>query len=147
MIDVNDFKWMPICEVCTMERAKPEKEYAGGSTLVQLSATRGNVEFLEKSGTVACHYAVLSPRNGFRGRYVYHSIEKAFPEFIYKYQTGINLQFDTLKDLVIPVHRSVETQKYVEDVMVTIDGLVQKEQAACDGYNMVKQFYLRTMFV
>ena len=32
-------------------------------------------------------------------------------------------------------------------VMVTIDGLVQKEQAACDGYNMVKQFYLRTMFV
>lgn len=145
-MNFNQYKTMPIAEIGELERAKKGKIYRAGSTLIQLSATQGQLEYLKQCGAVETKYAVLTPDSRYNARYIYTSIQRAMPKFLHKQKTGINIQFDALKKMKIAVHDR-ETQDYIAMQDTTIDDAIEKEQMAIHLAKDIKKYFLEGMFV
>ena len=87
-------------DIAEIERARSGKIYPKGTSLVQISATRGQVVYLEEDSEVEAHYATIIPAIDCEPRFLNLSIERAIPEFTRAYQTGLNIQigaFDFMK--------------------------------------------------
>lgn len=146
MINFNKYKLMSLSEVGEFERAKKGKIYKAGSTLIQLSATRGYIKYLSRDGEVEMKYAVLTPDHKHNAYYIHTSIKKSFPEFFYREKTGMNLQFDTLRKMCIAIHDR-ETQDYIAQQAAMIDDAISKEKRAIELVKDIKKFFLEGMFV
>ena len=68
------------------------------------------------------------------------------PEFCAQWQTGINLQFENLKFLNIPLH-SFEEQKKIADKLTKYDAWIQAEQKQLDLWKGVKKNMLDKIFI
>ena len=146
MINLECYEMRNIFEMGQIERAKAGKVYPKGSTLIQLSASRGQVLLHKEDGPVGTQYAVLVPPDGYRKGYVFISITQVFHEFIHKYQTGINLQFDALKYLEVPIHNE-ETQRYIEERTKMFDRWIEDEVNMVEAYDDLKTYFLENMFI
>jgi len=146
MIDFTKYDIRNIYEIADIERAIKGKRYKAGSTLIELSATKGNIEYLEKEGEIDTRYAVITPRIECFPRYIYISIQETLPEFIAKYLTGINLQESSLKHLAIKVH-SLETQSFIVQSVQAIDGAIAGTKKEIEKIKDIKSNMLESLFV
>ena len=69
MINIKNYKQLKLEDVAKYERVKDGKMYPKGSTLVRVSATTGEVEYLEKEGRVDRKYAVIIPNKEINPKY------------------------------------------------------------------------------
>lgn len=97
-------KKVNIFEICKVERAVAGKIYTAGSCYVKLSAVDEYVGQLKNDNTLDTRYAVFEPNEGICADYLHIAICNKFPEFLRKYRTTINLQFETLKHFVLDWH-------------------------------------------
>lgn len=119
-----------ISNVAQVERAKSGKIYPAGCTLIALSATKGEVEYLEKDGEVETRYAVLIPdREKVLGKFLHISVCQYFQEFLYKHRTGINLQFGELEQLKIGIYDMEQQRQIVQDIGEIMLRIEQEEKA------------------
>lgn len=98
---------MTICklpEVANIERAKSGKIYPKGSTLIQISATQGNVEYLKGDSEVDGRFAVITPNNRINPKYLNIMINRNIGRFLSQYQSGLNIQIADLKHMEIEIH-------------------------------------------
>lgn len=146
MIKLDCYDIVQITEIGSLERAKSQKTYEAGSTLIALSATRGQLEYLSETGTVSSRYAVLTPLPKYNRKYIYISMQEAFPEFIHRVMTGINLQFENLKEMQISVHNR-ETQDYIVSQIEMVDAQMDMENIAIQAAKDIKKYFLDGMFV
>lgn len=144
MIDLNDFEVRRITEIASLERARKGRIYPARSTLIELSAIHDGVAYLEKSGEVETRYCVVIANIDCVPYYLYLSISKAFPEFMYKYGAGINLQQGELKNLKVHVH-NIETQAYIAETCVTADRARRAEEAEVERLEDMKKYFLDNM--
>lgn len=70
-----------ITEVAQFERANKSKIYSKGATLVQVSATKGDVLQLEEDGPVESKYVVIETKGQILPDYLFFAIKHAFPPF------------------------------------------------------------------
>lgn len=135
-----------IDDIAQVERAKNGKIYPAGCTLIALSATKGEVEYLEEDGEVETRYAVIIPdKQVVSGRYLYCALCYIFPEFLHKHRTGINLQFDELRFLKVAVYSLEDQQKFVEK-LEQIDRRIRQEDEIIIKTKDLKQSMLERLF-
>ena len=94
---------MRLDEVATIERAKKGKDYPAGVTLVQLSASRGQV-VKHPGGEAKSMYAVIEakPDGPMTPAFLYWYMSNSMPAYVDRMLTGLNIQADALASY--PVH-------------------------------------------
>lgn len=128
-----------------VERAKKEKIYPKGCTLIALSATKGQVEYLKNAQTVDTRWAVVIPKKEWIPRYVNYAIEQAFPEFYHKRKAGINFYLDTLLELEITRMPKNQQEKIVE-MLEPVERKIKKEEDVIKLLERQKKVFLGKMF-
>lgn len=145
MNDFNKFKIVGINDIGVVERAKHDKIYKQGCTLIALSATKGEVEYLNEERKIDTRYAVVIPNEENNSKYIYLSILQAFPEFIYEWKTGINLQFDKLQYLRFHLHDRV-TQDEIVDKLDTVNRKEKDTRQKIRLWKELKKSFLEELF-
>lgn len=135
-----------LTEVAQIERAKKGKKYPAGCTLIALSATKGDVEYLEEAGEVETRYAVIIPDTSIvTEKYLYCAICFFFPEFLHRHRTGINLQFEELKYLQVAVHSLADQKEFVNELQ-QIDRRIKQEEEIITKTQDLKKSMLGRLF-
>lgn len=110
-----------IKEVARFERANKNKTYAKGATLIQVSATKGDVLQLEEDGLVESKYVVVETKGQILPDYLFFAIKHAFPPFFHKWRTGLNLQVSNIERLEIRYDDDIEVQKqFVQEIQAIL---------------------------
>lgn len=91
---------MTISDIATIERAKKGKDYQKGATLIQVSATRGQVIF-HHGGTVDSQYAVIELKRDVRIKpmFLYLYLTYTVGRNIEALKAGLNIQINDLRTL------------------------------------------------
>ena len=146
MINFRDYKNLKLENVAKWERSKKDKVYPAGSTLIQISATTGNTEYLTKPSEVESKYAVITANEGINARYLNIVINKNIDHFISKYRSGLNIQIDDLKHLDVQIHNK-ETQRALVTYIERIEEDMYKELKLESIYTDFKKRFQEDMFI
>lgn len=104
MIDFCKYETMKLGDIAKWERAKKGFVYPAGCTIIQVSATKGEVHYLTKKSEVEPKYVVVFPVSNINSRYMNIIIEKNIEEFCLKYQTGLNIMVDAIQNIKMQLH-------------------------------------------
>lgn len=110
-----------IKEIARFERANKSKIYGKGATLIQVSATKGEILQLEEDGMVESKYVVVESKGKILPDYLFFAIKHAFPPFFQKWRTGLNLQVSNIVKLEIRFDDDVEVQKqFIQEIQAIL---------------------------
>lgn len=110
-----------ITEIAHFERANERKIYRKGATLIQVSATKGEILQLEEDGFVLHKYVVVESKGQILPDYLFFAIKHAFPPFFHKWKTGLNLQVSNIAKLEIRFDDDLEVQKqFVQEIQAIL---------------------------
>ncbi|HEL1703663.1 TPA: restriction endonuclease subunit S [Streptococcus suis] len=139
-------KLVKITELANIERSSG-KVYPAGCTLIQVSATKGQVLYHAEEAEIPSHYAVFLPSDKVLPKYLYHAISFQAGRFIYTVQTGLNIQMGTLNEMKLKIHTDLEKQAEVVRYLDVIEKMEAKEEATIELLKQAKQTHLSEMFV
>lgn len=139
-------KLAKITELANIERSSG-RVYPAGCTLIQISATRGQVLYHAEEAEIPSHYAVFLPNDMVLPKYLYHAISCQAGHFIYTVQTGLNIQMDTLNEMKLKIYTDLEKQAEIVKYLDVIEKMEAKEEATIDLLKQAKQTNLSKMFV
>lgn len=130
------YKKVKLLDIASIERAT-NKEYSSGVTIVQVSATRGQVEYVNEAKTIESKYVVLKPCDKFDSKYFYFAVKNSADEFFYKFQTGLNMKVEDFKHMELDVEDDINIQKeQVENMEIIERAILLSEQELIE----VKEF-------
>lgn len=136
-----------INKICIVERAVAGKMYKAGTCYIKLSAVDEFVGQINKDEEIDSRFAVLEPKREVNNTYLYIAISRAFPEFLRRNRTTINLQVDTLKNFEVYWHENVEQQNYVVEQIKLIDDAIQMLEQQIECEKGMKKWYLQKTMV
>lgn len=111
----------PIFDLADFERVKKGKVYEAGTVYIQLSATDGKVRYLCESKELETKYGVFIPKSKYLGtRYLFYMLEFEMPEFLTRYQCGMNINPDIFKYLQVTYYPET---KYQKQLVIALDGI------------------------
>ncbi|CYU77385.1 hypothetical protein HO662_02765 [Streptococcus suis] len=139
-------KLVKITELASIERSSG-KVYPAGCTLIQISATRGQVLYHAEEAEVPAKYAVVTANDKVLPKYLYHIISFQADAFFHAIQTGLNIQIDTLNEMKLKIHTDLEKQAEIVKHLDVIKKMEAKEEATIELLKQVKQTNLNKMFV
>lgn len=145
-MNLQDYKKVNLLDLVEIERAKKGKIYQVGNIIIQVSASRGQIIYLDKKQEVEPQYIVLKV-NEVNSKYLYYLLEEELPRFLKKYQTGINIQPNVFKHLNISIHTDIQTQNYIANLMDKLEEDIKKEVLLLEEYKNFKKYHLDNMFV
>lgn len=102
------------------------KVYPKGTIIIQLSASRGQVYYLDAPSEIEEHFAVLTSKAGYSSYYLFCVIRRAFLPFFYQRKQGLNFRAEELQQLILPIHQDKAKQRQFVQMMK----LWGEEQAA-----------------
>ena len=146
MINIRDYKNLKLIDVAKYERSKEGKAYPKGCSLIQISATNGEVGYLEKEGEVDKKYAVVIPNKDINPKYLNIVIKRNIQHFISKYQAGLNIQINGLKHINIQLHNR-ETQNMIAEHVETMEQEEENIKKEIDALTKTKSRFLRDLLV
>lgn len=138
-------KTVNITELANIERSSG-KVYPAGCTLIQVSATRGQVLYHAEEAEVPAKYAVVTANDKVLPKYLYHMISFQAGSFIHAIQTGMNIQIDTLNDMKLKIHTDLDKQAEIVRYLDVIERMEAKEEIAIELLKQAKQTNLSEMF-
>lgn len=136
-----------INEICKVERAVTGKNYKPGTCFVKLSAVDESVGQLKDGGILDSRYAALEPKCDVNTDYLYAAVERAFPEFLARYRTTINLQVDTLKHFELLWHEDEDAQAYVANAICVVNKEIRCIEEQIENEKKMKRWYLDKMMI
>ncbi|HEL2734603.1 TPA: restriction endonuclease subunit S [Streptococcus suis] len=139
-------KTVNITELASIERSSG-KVYPAGCTLIQVSATKGQVLYHAEEAEIPSHYAVFLPNDKVLPKYLYHAISYQAGRFIYTVQTGLNIQVGALNEMKLKIHTDLEKQAEIVKHLDVIEKMEAKEEATIELLKQAKQTHLSEMFV
>lgn len=128
-----------ITEIAQFERANKSKTYSKGATLIQVSATKGDVLQLEEDGIVESKYVVVESKGQILPDYLFFAIKNAFPPFFHKWRTGLNLQVSNIERLEIRYDDDIEVQKQFIQEIQAILKLKKAHEEKIKAYEDIKK--------
>ena len=140
-------KKINVNEICSVERAVSGKTYKAGTCFIKLSAVDEFVGQIGEPGQIDSRYAALEPKEEINTEYLFIAVSRAFPDFLRRYRTTINLQFDTLKHFIIDWHNDEDAQAYVVEQISTVDRAIEYWEKMIDREKEMKRWYLSKMMV
>ncbi|HEP1830451.1 TPA: restriction endonuclease subunit S [Streptococcus suis] len=139
-------KTVNITELASIERSSG-KVYPAGCTLIQVSATNGQVLYHAEEAEVPAKYAVVTANDTVLPKYLYHMISFQADAFFHAIQTGLNIQMDTLNEMKLKIHTDLEKQAEIVKHLDVIEKMEAKEEATIELLKQAKQTHLSEMFV
>lgn len=134
-------------DVATYERSKKGKVYPKGCTLLQVSATKGQLIYLYKDQTVESKYCVINPDRNIVDPFFFYSIlQKGMPEFLSKEQTGLNIKPQILDRYPVQYFADMSIQKYIAAEQYLYEMEMRFEQEQIDMMMQFKKYLLQKMF-
>ena len=130
------YKKVKLFDIASIERAK-NKEYFPGVTIVQISATKGQVKYVDEARIIEIHYVVLKPCDKFDSKYFYYAVKNSAGELFYKFQTGLNMKVEEFKHMELYVEDDINIQKeQVKNMEIIERAILLSEQELSE----VKEF-------
>jgi len=140
-VDLNH-KMIAFSKIATLERSKKNEIYSN-CILLQLSASKGQLIFVKEPQTVESKYGVIKATVDWIDiYYLFCILEMQLPNFLMRYQNGININPQIFEYLKLDVHTEIETQKYVIEVMSKLQQAIDIEEKIIHKYQQAKAFYL-----
>lgn len=128
-----------IPELARYERARSGKRYRKGATLIQVSATKGDILQLEEDGLVESKYVVVESKGKILPDYLFFAIKHAFPPFFHKWRTGLNLQVSNIEKLEICYDDDLDIQKQFVQEIKAILKLKKAYEEEIKAYEDIKK--------
>lgn len=138
-------KVVNVTELASIERSSG-KVYPAGCTLIQISATNGQVLYHDKDGEVPAKYAVITANDRVLPKYLYHMISFQADAFFHAIQTGLNIQLEALSEMKLKVHTDLEKQAEIVSHLDVIEKMEASEEATIALLKQAKQTSLNEMF-
>lgn len=147
-MNLKDYKKVKLLDLVQIERAKKDKIYNKGNIIIQVSASRGQIFYLEQDTTVESQYIVLTCKDNkvINTKYLYYLISELLPEFLAKYQTGINIQPEVFNYMELIIHDDIKTQEHISKIFDKIDEDIKKEEELLKKYQDFKKYHMGKMF-
>lgn len=145
-IDFHSYEQVKLEDVAEFARAKQGHVYPRGATTLQISASRGQLDYLDYPREVATKYVVIIPQAGINSRYFNYVMQKNIDVFMRKYSTGINVQENEVGQFPIEVH-STDTQEAVVELLEYLDEQEQIIQGEIEGLTKTKKAMLSLMMI
>ena len=135
-----------ITEIAKIERSSG-KIYPAGCTLIQVSATNGQVLYHVEEAEIPAKYAVITANDKVLPKYLYHMISFQSDAFFHAIQTGLNIQIDSLNEMRLKIHTDLEKQAEIVRYLDMIEKMESKEETTIELLKQAKQTNLSEMFV
>lgn len=146
-MELNRYSLVRIRDICAWERSKKNKIYPAGCWCVQVSATRGQMLYIDKSQTVDSKYCVFwLTTDLYLPEYAYMMFEKNLPDFLIRTQTGLNIKPEIFYEYALNLHGDIETQRGLVKTMRYIDERITEEQRYVEILKELKRYHLGKMF-
>lgn len=146
MIDFKNYEVVKLRDVADFERAKKDKVYPAGTSTLQISATRGQIGYLETSGTVETKHVAIIPQAGIDPYYFNAVLQKGVERFMQKYATGLNIQEQEVGNFEICLHNT-DTQKVIAEMVMFSENQAEIIEAQIKQLKELKKNALANMFV
>lgn len=137
---------MKLKDIAHIERAKKGKIYPKHSTVIQISATKGQVEFTKEEGTVEPHYAVILPFEDYPPFYLYSMIDMFMPNFYNKYAVGLNIKAHEIGEMEIQICEKEKMQD-IHDFFLESSKLLELVERKIEVMQDLKKEQLDAMFM
>lgn len=137
---------MKLKDIAHIERAKKGKIYPKYSTIIQISATKGQVEYTKQEGEVKTHYAVVLPHEDYPPLYLYLMIETFMPHFYHKYSVGLNIKAHEIGEMDIKLCRKDKMQE-IHDFFLESSKLLEQVERKIDALQDLKKEQLDALFI
>lgn len=145
---LKEHKKMNLLDLVDIERAKKNKIYPMGSILIQLSATRGQMEYMESSGEVDTKFGVMQIKDtNINPKYLFFILNVEMEKFLSVYQTGLNIVPDVFKFMKIEIHTDMMIQIQIAKMFNELEDIEKNYQKEIERWKDVKQFHLANMFI
>ena len=138
-------KTVNITELASIERSSG-KVYPAGCTLIQVSATNGQVLYHVEEAEVSAKYAVVTANDKVLPKYLYHIISFQADAFFHAIQTGLNIQMDTLNEMKLKIHTDLDKQAEIVRRLDVIEKMEASEETTLELLKQAKQTNLSDMF-
>ena len=143
--ELKDNHVINLLDIATIERSKKNKTYKKGSILIQLSATKGQMIYLDDDTKVDSKYGVFeADKDKVEPRYLYYVLKMSMPDFLTRYQTGLNIKPEIFDSFKVKVHSSLEVQKIIAKILDSFN--VDLEEKEIEKYKKIKEYHLDNMF-
>lgn len=146
MTCISNYKEFKLGDVAEYERAKEGQVYLKGSTLIQVSATSGEVEYLEEDRQVEGKYVVVIPNNDINSRYFNIVVKRNIEHFRSKYQAGMNLQQNDIKHVPIQLHNR-KTQDMIAEHVKLMEQEEETTRKEIEILQTTKKRFTKDLFV
>ena len=148
-MNLKDYKKVKLLDLVDIERAKKNKVYNKGNIIIQVSASKGQIFYLEEDTSVESQYIILNCKdnNITDTKYLYYVISGLLPKFLAKYQTGINIQPEVFNYMELVIHDDIKTQEHIAKIFDKIDEDIKKEEKLLKKYQDFKKYHLGKMFI
>lgn len=140
------YKKVKLLDIASIECAT-NKEYSPGVTIVQVSATRGQVEYVNEAKTIESKYVVLKPCDKFDSKYFYFAVKNSADNFFYKFQTGLNMKVEDFKHMELDVEDDINIQKEQVKNMEIIERAILLSEQELSEVMEFKNIMLSKLFV
>ena len=137
---------MKLKDIAHIERAKKGKIYPKYSTIIQISATKGQVQFIKKDSYIETKYAVIVPNNEYPPLFVYGMIETFMPEFYNKYAVGLNIKAHEIGEMEIQLCQKNKMQE-IHDFFIESSKLLERVERKIDALQDLKKEQLDALFI
>lgn len=145
-MNLRDYKKVKLLDLVQIERAKKDKIYYKGNIIIQVSASKGQIFYLDHDTTVESKYIVLKDNKVINTKYLYYVISDLLPEFLAKYQTDINIQPEVFNYMELVIHNDIETQNHIVNILDKLDERTKKEEELLLLCKDFKEYHLNKMF-
>lgn len=146
-MELTKHKKVRISDICIWERAIKGKIYPAGSFCVQVSATKGQMMYLQRAQECESKYCVFQfTSDKYRSFYVYTMFKENLREFLTKMQTGLNIVPDIFWKYEIELHTEIETQEGIEKLLLSLKHEESKEEHYVSVLKDMKKYHLQKMF-
>ena len=133
-----------LSEVATISSVRKGGVYSKGSTLVQISASNGEVCYLEQDSSVDSRFVVIQSL-GLNDKYLNIIIHKNIYEFIHKCKQGLNISKNDLQYLPIEILSDDLIEK-LPNVICLVNQLISNIQSEIELLKELKKGFLQKMF-
>lgn len=133
-------------DVAVWERAKKNKVYPAGCTLLQVSASKGETLFLSGPSKVESKYCVITPdMQQIDPHYFYIVLKKELPDYLKKMQTGLNIVPSILDTMPLCWHTDPEVQRQIAHHYELFEKEIEKEEILIEEIQQFKKTMLYLM--
>ena len=145
---LKEHRKVNLLDLVEIERAKKYKLYPSGSILIQLSATRGQMKYMNSSGPADAKYGVITLKDrNINPRYLYFILNMSMSSFLSVYQTGLNIVPEVFKFMNLEIHTNRQIQDKIAEMFDDLENIEINYQKEISKWKDIKQFHLDNMFI